>query len=103
MEAHSDTQILTCKSFVILVYRGEILIKPSSSWLSDLTSVKSHVGSPVIQDLDIIMETDATVGSVGSGDDETNAVGKTVQMTATNSLKTDAECNSTQMTDSSSA
>ena len=30
MEAHSDTQILTCKSFVILVYRGEILIKPSS-------------------------------------------------------------------------
>ena len=30
MEAHSDTQILTCKSFVILVYRGEILIKQSS-------------------------------------------------------------------------
>ena len=32
MEAHSDTRILTCKSFVILVYRGEILIKPFSSW-----------------------------------------------------------------------
>ena len=44
----------------------------SESMYSD-ASVKSDVGSPVIQDLDI-MVTDATVGS---GDDETNAVGKT--------------------------
>ena len=74
----------------------------SESTCSDLTdaSEKSDVGSPVIQNLDIIMVTDATVGS---GDDETNAVGKTVQMTAKNSSKTDAEGNSTQMTDSSSA
>ena len=69
----------------------------SESTCSDLTdaSEKSDVGSPVIQNLDIIMVTDATVGS---GDDETNAVGKTVQMTAKNSSKTDAEGNSTQMT-----
>ena len=40
----------------------------------------------------------ATMALVGSGDDETNAVGKTVQMTAKNSSKTDAEGNSTQMT-----
>ena len=66
----------------------------SESTYSD-AGVKSDVGSPVIQDLDIIMVTDATVGS---GDDETNAVGKTVQMTATNSSKTDAEGNSTQIT-----
>ena len=70
----------------------------SESMYSD-ASVKSDVGSPVIQDLDL-MVTDATVGS---SDDETNVVGKTVQMTATNSSKTDAEGNSTQMTDSSSA
>ena len=64
----------------------------AESTSSDLTSVKSSVvRSPVIQDLDIIMETDATVGSVGSGDDEKTH------------LKTDAEGNSTQMTDSSSA
>ena len=64
----------------------------SESTCSDLTdaSEKSDVGSPVIQNLDIIMVTDATVGS---GDDETNAVGKTVQMTAKNSSKTDAEGN----------
>ena len=69
----------------------------SESTCSDLTdaSEKSDVSSPVIQNLDIIMVTDATVGS---GDDETNAVGKTVQMTAKNSSKTDAEGNSTQMT-----
>ena len=64
----------------------------SESTSSDLTSVKSSVvGSPVIQDLDIIMETNATVGLVGSGDDEKTH------------LKTDAGGNSTQMTDSPSA
>ena len=64
----------------------------SESTCSDLTdaSEKSDVGSPVIQNLDIIMVTDVTVGS---SDDETNAVGKTVQMTAKNSSKTDAEGN----------
>ena len=43
----------------------------SESTSSGLTSVKSVVGSPGIQelDLDIVMETDATVGSVGSSDD----------------------------------
>ena len=66
----------------------------SESTCSDLidASVQSVAGSPVIQDLDIIMTTHSTVGS---GDDETNAVGKTVQMTAEYSSKTDAECNST--------
>ena len=51
----------------------------SESTYSDLTdasvkSVKSVAGSPVIQDLDITMETHSTVGStVGSGDDDKNS------------------------------
>ena len=68
---------------------------------SDLTdaSVQSVAGSPVIQDLDIIMVTDATVGS---GDDETDPDGKTTQMISTNSSRASASTAQILATNSSS-
>ena len=66
----------------------------SESTCSDLTSV---AGSPVIQDLDITMATDSTVGS---GDDGTDSDGKTAQMIATNSSSASA---STAQTSASTA
>ena len=66
----------------------------SESTCSDLTSV---AGSPIIQDLEIIMATDSTVGS---GDDGTDSDGKTAQMIATNSSSASA---STAQTSASTA
>ena len=69
----------------------------SDSTCSDLTeaSVKSVAGSPVIQDLDIIMTTHSMV------DDDANSH----QMTTPKSLKTSPDSKTTQMmaTNSSSA
>ena len=66
----------------------------SETTASDLTSAKSDVGSPVIQDLDINMEADATTGSDDAGGNSTRM---------TDSSIASASMAPTEMTDSSIA